>query len=230
MGWTLMGHGALDYIVVLGWLQTVASVISTYSKTMIRLRSASVFANFVGAVVNSLSGNFSSLVRHLLILPIDVLRLREMLKLVSNVKKASENDLNVEWLKPFMHPCSAKAGADLFVKGEKANEAFMLIEGEIELVEIGVVLSPNALIGEMALFTQDGTRTATARCRRDCRLLAISYEQFEQLYYQNPQFGLYLVRLIVRRFEANLAQAKRSTSTGAPAEKDRSLTESLAVD
>jgi CRP-like cAMP-binding protein len=61
-------------------------------------------------------------------------------------------------------------------------------------------------------------------------LLAISYEQFEQLYYQNPQFGLYLVRLIVRRFEANLAHAKRSTPTGAPAEKARSMTESLALD
>jgi CRP-like cAMP-binding protein len=230
MGWTLLGHGALDYIVILGWLQTVASVISTYSKTMIRLRSASVFANFVGAVVNGLGGNVSALVRHLLILPIDALRLREMLKLVSNVKNASENDLNVEWLKPFMHPRRAGMGADLFVKGEKAHEAFMLIEGEIELVEIGVVLSPNALIGEMALFTQDGTRTATARCRTDCRLLAISYEQFEQLYYQNPQFGLYLVRLIVRRFEANLAHAKRSTPTGAPAEKARSMTESLALD
>jgi CRP-like cAMP-binding protein len=82
----------------------------------------------------------------------------------------------------------------------------------------------------MALFTQDGTRTATARCRADCRLLAISYEQFEQLYYQNPQFGLYLVRLIVRRFEANLAQAKHSSPTVTPAEKARSLKESLALD
>jgi CRP-like cAMP-binding protein len=61
-------------------------------------------------------------------------------------------------------------------------------------------------------------------------LLAISYEQFEQLYYQNPQFGLYLVRLIVRRFEANLAQAKHSGPTGAPAENARSSTESAALD
>jgi CRP-like cAMP-binding protein len=129
-----------------------------------------------------------------------------------------------------MHPRRAKTGADLFVKGEKANEAFMLIEGEIELVEIGVVLSPNALIGEMALFTQDGTRTATARCRTDCRLLSISYEQFEQLYFQNPQFGLYLVRLIVRRLQANLAQAKHASLTITPAEHARSLTESVALD
>jgi CRP-like cAMP-binding protein len=218
-----MSHGTFELVLVLGWLQTVASLISTYSKTMIKLRSASVIANLFGAIVNGITGNVSSLVRHALILPIDALRLREMLKLVSNVKKASESDLNVEWLKPFMHPCRGKMGSDLFVKGEKANEAFMLIAGEIELVEIGVVLSPNALIGEMAMFTKDGLRTATARCRTNCRLLSISYEQFEQLYYQNPKFGLYLVRLIVRRFEANLAQARQVI----PAEEARSEEEAL---
>ena len=224
-----MGHNALDYIVILGWLQTVASVISTYSKTMIRLRSASVFANFVGVVVNGVTGNLSSFVRHLLILPIDVLRWREMLKLVSNVKKASESDLNVEWLKPFMHPRRVRAGADLFVKGEKANDAFMLIEGEVELLEIGVVLSKNALFGEMALFTEDGCRTATARCRTDCRLLAISYEQFEQLYFQNPRFGLYLVRLIVRRLDANLARARQPSGTAARTENPPSAIDPSAL-
>jgi CRP-like cAMP-binding protein len=94
----------------------------------------------------------------------------------------------------------------------------MLLEGEIELVEIGVVLSQNALFGEMALFTEDGRRTATARCRTNCRLLAINYDQFEQLYFQNPKFGLYLVRLMVRRFEANLAQARHPALVVTPVE------------
>jgi hypothetical protein len=40
-------------------------------------------------------------------------------------------------------------------------------------------------------------------CVSDIRLLVITYEQFEQLYFQNPEFDLYLVRLIVRRFEIN---------------------------
>jgi CRP-like cAMP-binding protein len=224
-----MGHSALDYIIILGWLQTVASVISTYSKTMVKLRFASVIANCLGALVNGATGNIASFVRHLLILPIDALRLREMLKLVSNVKNASESDLNVEWLKPFMHPYRATKGADLFVKGQKANEAFMLIEGEIELVEIGVVLQQNALFGEMALFTKDGCRTATARCRTNCRLLAISYDQFEQLYFQNPKFGIYLVRLIVRRFESNLAQARQPALPVTPSDNIPPETEPAAL-
>ncbi|MGA7657820.1 MAG: hypothetical protein WCA96_13740 [Methylocella sp.] len=53
------------------------------------------------------------------------------------------------------------------------------------------------------VFTEAGLRTASAVCVSDVRLLVITYEQFEQFYFQNPEFGLYLVRLIVRRFEIN---------------------------
>jgi len=74
---------------------------------------------------------------------------------------------------------------------------------QVEIVERGAVLSPGDIFGEMALFTTKGRRTATARCVSDVSLLVITYEQFEQLYFQNPEFGLYLVRLIVRRFEMN---------------------------
>ena len=53
------------------------------------------------------------------------------------------------------------------------------------------------------VFTEPGRRTASAVCVSDVRLLVITYEQFEQLYFQNLEFCLYLVRLIVRRFEIN---------------------------
>jgi CRP-like cAMP-binding protein len=53
------------------------------------------------------------------------------------------------------------------------------------------------------VFTEAGRRMASAVCISDVRLLVITYEQFEQSYFQNPEFCLYLVRLIVRRFEIN---------------------------
>jgi CRP-like cAMP-binding protein len=53
------------------------------------------------------------------------------------------------------------------------------------------------------VFTGVGRRTASAVCASNVRLLVITYEQFEQLYFQNLEFCLYLVRLIVRRFEIN---------------------------
>jgi hypothetical protein len=196
----------LYLVIAAAWMQTVAAVASAYSKTMIRLRIASTIANFLGVIVGATSGNMAVLARHLILFPLDLMRLREMRKLVASVKRAADGELKVEWLKPFMHPSKVKAGALLFRKGEEADRAYMLIEGEIELPEMGIRLPPGTLFGEMALFTEDGVRTASARALTDCRLLSITYEEFEQLYFQNPQFGLYLIRLIVRRCQANTQQ------------------------
>jgi CRP-like cAMP-binding protein len=135
-----------------------------------------------------------------------------MKKLIESVKVASETDLNVEWLEPFMHETRFQPGDVIFSKGDVADEAFLLVEGAVDLVEINASLAPGALFGEMALFTHHGLRAATARCREACVILKISYDEFEQLYYQNPQFGLYLVRLIVRRFERNLDHARQEAA------------------
>ena len=111
-----------------------------------------------------------------------------------------------------MHPENVPATDFIFEKGDIADRAFVLIEGSVEIVEHGARLETGAIFGEMALFTKAGKRTASARCVTDVSLLSITYEQFEQLYFQNPEFGLYLVRLIVRRFEANHKEAELESS------------------
>ena len=196
-------------MIVSAWLQTVAAFASTFSKTMIRLRIASVLANMFGLAAAILSFNFATLLRHAIILPIDVIRLRQMRKLVANAKQAANSDLNVEWLKPFMHSQHFRKDTVLFRKGDEANEAFLLVEGEIGLPELKTSLQPGALFGEMALFTPDRTRTASAECRTDIVLLSISYDQLEQLYFQNPEFGLYFLKLIVGRLRADIASLHR---------------------
>jgi hypothetical protein len=196
-------------IIVSAWLHTVAAIASTFSKTMIRLRIASVLANILGLAVAISSLNLATILRHTIILPIDVIRLRQMRKLVANAKQAANTDLNVEWLKPFMHARAFRKGAVLFRKGDVANEAFLLVEGEIELPELNTRLRPGALFGEMALFTPKRTRTASAECQTDILLLTIGYDQLEQLYFQNPEFGLYLLKLIVGRLSSDLTTLQR---------------------
>ncbi len=207
-----MSQNVFILIAAVAWLGTAAAVVSTFSKTIIRLRFAAVVANICGLIVSAVSLSPASFIRNLIILPINLVRLREMRKLVVSVKSASNTDLNVEWLKPFMHPRRFSKGDALFRKGDIAAEAYMLVDGEIELPEVGILLSPGALFGEMAMFTQSRARTASAVCRTDGRLLLITYEQFEQLYFQNPEFGLYLVRLIVKRFQSNLALLKTASN------------------
>jgi hypothetical protein len=205
-----------DIVQVFGWLEAGATLFSTFSRTMIPLRAASVVASIAGGLGAALGGGLAAFVEHAVLLPVSLLRLREMTRLIASVKSASETDLNVEWLEPFMHETHHKDGSIIFGQGDAAEAAFMLVEGTIDLVEIGVSLAPGTLFGEMAMFTQNVQRTATARCRGECRVMKISYSELEQLYFQNPQFGLYLIRLIVRRFEANLDQARQGPWMAGP--------------
>ncbi len=78
----------------------------------------------------------------------------------------------------------------------------MLVERQVVIPEKSVAIEPVTIFGEMALFPASGRRTASAECARDARLLVMTYEQFEQLYFQNPEFSLYLLRLIVRPTDA----------------------------
>ncbi|MEF3367052.1 cyclic nucleotide-binding domain-containing protein [Methylocystis sp. 9N] len=187
----------------LAWAEAFMAIGATYAKRMIPLRFMAMLDNMLGVAAGLASMSPPTIMKHGVNFPLNAARMREMNRLIASVREASGTDLNVEWLKPFMHPRALKAGETVFRKNEEADEAFVVVEGGVEIVERGVVLAPGDIFGEMALFTKTGKRTATARCTGDTRLLVITYEQFEQLYFQNPEFGLYLVRLIVRRFEMN---------------------------
>jgi CRP/FNR family transcriptional regulator, cyclic AMP receptor protein len=201
-------HGVPLYLSNLfGWAEVALSIAAAFATRMIPLRYASMFSNAAGLAYGLVSGYVPSIVEHGVNLPLNAARARQMQKLIVAVRKAAETDLNIEWLKPFAHARQFKAGETIFRKGDNASEAFIVTEGEVEIPEAGAQLRPGDIFGEMALFTQDGARLASAVCKTDVELLYITYEEFEQHYFQNPEFGLYLVRLIVRRLERNHRRA-----------------------
>jgi tellurite resistance protein TehA-like permease len=53
---------------------------------------------FVG--FGALSGNVATFLLYLLMLPINAVRLRQMLKLVKKARNATQGDMSREWLKP----------------------------------------------------------------------------------------------------------------------------------
>ncbi|MGD9659077.1 MAG: cyclic nucleotide-binding domain-containing protein [Methylocystis sp.] len=190
-------------LTALAWAEASTVVGAAYMKRMIPLRITAMLGNVLGVTLGLVIASPPTIAKHAINLPLNFTRMREMRRLIASVREANENDLNIEWLKPFMHPRMLRRGDAVFLKGDQADEAFVVVEGQVEIVERGATLATGDIFGEMALFTTIGKRTATARCLSDVSLLVITYEQFEQLYFQNPEFGLYLVRLIVRRFEMN---------------------------
>jgi len=192
-----------------GFAAAAAALYGTYVRTIIPLRVAAIVANAFALIYSAAKGTYPTFVLNFVLLPLNVVRLRAMRRLVHEVDAATSTDLNVEWLRPYMRPKNFAAGAYLIRQGDVATEAFYIVAGEVDLVEIDKTLGPGTLIGEIGLFTPGNKRTMSVRCRTEVHTAVITYEQFKELYFQNPQFGFALLRLIVARLQGN-AELSRS--------------------
>jgi hypothetical protein len=192
-------------------------VITTYSmRTMVPLRMAGLASNVAMIAYGFFLPAYPVLFLHLILLPLNAWRLREMLDLIREVTKAATGDLSMDWLKPFMDKRKLKAGEILFNRGDVADEMFFVISGRLRLRELGVDILPGALVGELGLLAPGRTRTQTLECVEPTVLQRISYDRLEQLYFQNPQFGVYFLRLTTARlFENNKKLEQQLTDLNA---------------
>jgi CRP/FNR family transcriptional regulator, cyclic AMP receptor protein len=186
---------------LVGVAAAVASLYAAYAKTIIPLRVAAIVANVLAMAYSSMHGTYPTFVLHAVLLPLNTWRLHAMLKLIRDIDAATKGDMNTDWLLPYMRPKQFKAGDIMMRRGEYAAEAFYIVSGEVEVVEIGKIHGKGALLGEIGLFTPDGKRMMTVRCKTDVQAATIAYDQFKELYFQNPQFGFHLLHLIVARLQ-----------------------------
>jgi CRP/FNR family transcriptional regulator, cyclic AMP receptor protein len=193
----------------IGYLGAVL-VVATYSmRTMVPLRVAGIASNVILIAYGYFGRAYPTLVLHLILLPLNVWRLREMLELIREVTVAATGDLSMDWLKPFMDKKTIKPGDILFKRGDIADEMYFVISGRLRLRELGVDILPGALVGELGLLAPGRSRTQTIECIEDTVLQRISYDRLEQLYFQNPHFGVYFLRLTTARLFENNAKLER---------------------
>jgi CRP/FNR family transcriptional regulator, cyclic AMP receptor protein len=217
---TPTGKLAIASVIVAGALQ----VISSFLRIMVPLRWLAVGSNVGFFMYGLLYPSLPMMILHGMLLPINIYRAIEMIRLTRRVTRAAtRRDMSGVWLKPYMKKKDLKAGTVLFNKGDPAKDLYFLAEGRIELVEIGVFLEPGRIFGEIAFFSPDRRRTLTARCAERCRVLTIGESDLNQLYFQNPAFGFEVVGLIagrliadIQRLEQQVAQA-RTQQAAAPA-------------
>jgi len=196
---------AIFSVIVAGVLQ----ISSSFVKTMVPLRWLAVLSNigFLGWGV--LHPSFVMALLHGCLLPINVVRLTEMTRLTRRVKAATNNtDRSGIWLRPYMRTSRRKKGDVLFRIGDEAEHLYILIEGRIDFVEINASLGPGQMFGEIAFFSPERRRTATAVCGEDCVLLSIDQSTVRQLYFQNPGFGFEIVGLVAGRLSADVARLR----------------------
>jgi CRP-like cAMP-binding protein len=139
-----------------------------------------------------------------------------MLKLVKKARTATQGDMSMEWLKPFMTERRYRRGDRLFKKGDAATEMFLTVTGKFLVKEIGVELPPGRMMGEFGFLTPDNRRTGAVECIEDGQVLSITYERLLEIYFQNPQFGYYLLVLTTRRLLENIARLEGIIKATAP--------------
>jgi CRP/FNR family transcriptional regulator, cyclic AMP receptor protein len=206
-----------------GYLAAALIFLTFYMRTMVPLRMVGLLSNCTFITYGYLGGLYPVLVLHLILLPLNGLRLREMLRLTRQVRGAAQGDLNFDWLKPFTSTHRTKSGDVLFRKGDAADAMFFIVSGSYRLTELGTDILPGQVVGELGLFAPDRSRTQTLACIEDGELTKISYEQVKQLYYQNPQFGFYFIQLTTRRLFENIARLERELAACKTASSPRGV-------
>jgi hypothetical protein len=204
----LMSH--LHLADILGFIGAIF-YIATYSmKTMVPLRIAGILSNFFFLSYGFLNGSYPTFFLYLVLLPLNCVRLVQMVRLIKQVRVASQGDLSMEWIKPFMHRRDYKKGDVLFAKGDRAEEMFFTLTGAFRVVELGLTIPPGQIVGELGFLAPENRRTGTVECVEDGHALTITYDKVRELYFQNPTFGFYFLKLASERLLQNVARLEKA--------------------
>jgi CRP/FNR family transcriptional regulator, cyclic AMP receptor protein len=193
-----------------GYLGSFLLFSTFWMRTMIPLRIAAISGNLAMATYAAMAGFYPMVGLQLLALPVNVARLVQMRRLTRRVALASGGEFTAGALVPFMKRETHEDGDVLFRAGDESGCMYLIREGKVRLVEVDRVLGPDELFGEIGVISAKNRRTATAVCEGRTILMKLDQDHVLQLYFQEPEFGFYLIRLVTDRLLHNLEEARSS--------------------
>lgn len=191
----------------IGWVGSALMFLSFFMKTMVPLRVVAIAANVSMIAYTAIAGVIPVLILQSCLLPLNTYRLVQLRRLIARVKQAAAGGFSLEALIPFMTTERRRAGDVLFRAGDPTDKMYVLHRGAVRLRELDRRLGPGDVLGEIGILSPSKVRTATAVCEEECELYSITQDVVLQLFYQNPEFGFFLVRLITQRLLRNLDDA-----------------------
>jgi len=193
---------------ILGYLGLALLLASSAMRTIIWLRILAIGASLVVVVYGILAVHYPAAVFGILLLGINVWRLWEMRRLVAATRAATaagSAPITADWILPYMRPLAVPADTVIFRRGEAAEAMYFISSGRIRFEELDIELGEGSLFGEIGIFTDHKTRSATAKSLGPCSLLVVSADKVRELFFQNPEFGFFLVGLITKRLAEDAA-------------------------
>jgi CRP/FNR family cyclic AMP-dependent transcriptional regulator len=192
---------------MLGYLAAFAVLATFCMKTMRPLRIIGLVSNVLFALYGFYDGLYPVLALHLILFPVNLLRLIQFQRLTRQVKAAAATDLSMTSLLHLMHRRKVRAGETIFRKGDIADRLYYVGSGEVTISESGIRIKAGAVFGEIGVFAPTQLRTATIIAAKDAELYELTVAKTHELYFQNPAFGFAILRLIIARLLDNARQA-----------------------
>lgn len=98
-------------------------------------------------------------------------------------------------------------GQEIFAQGDEGNCMYAIKQGSVDIVIGDTVLETleaGAIFGELALIDNEA-RSAAARARTACEIIAIDERRFTFLVQQTPMFALQVMKVLAERLRRNTA-------------------------
>lgn len=126
-------------------------------------------------------------------MPLNIWRLVEIKQLIRKVRASEQTGTTApDLIVPYMQQVKRN-------KGDRADCVYYVFKGSARLMEKNIVVPRGQMIGIIGIFSGEHRRTDTAVCLSDIELGMMSKDTILELFYQNPDFGAFLIRLIARR-------------------------------
>jgi CRP/FNR family cyclic AMP-dependent transcriptional regulator len=191
---------------LIGYVGSGLTFMTFYMRAMLPLRYIALCSNVAFIVYGYFVGLYPVLLLHLILLPLNVVRILELRKLMRQVRLAGQGDVSIETLLPFMSRRRFKAGDVLFRKGDAAREMYYILEGVVYVEDVRMNIGRGQIAGIIGVFAPEKERPWTAVYKTDGEILALSEEKLMQVCYENPGFGMSVARLITKRAITDMAQ------------------------
>src|ERR1700748_2025082 len=114
---------------LIGYAAAACVFVTFYMKTMVPLRIAGIVSNVLFIAYAYDLPAYPVLILHLALLPPNIIRLRQMLKLIRQIEDATKGETNLDWVKPFSSVQDISTGDVLFRQGDPAHEMFFVVSG-----------------------------------------------------------------------------------------------------
>jgi CRP/FNR family cyclic AMP-dependent transcriptional regulator len=200
------------WIAILGYVAS-ASVLTTFCmSTMMPLRIAGIVSNVLFSAFGALAHIYPIMILHLILLPVNTIRLVQIHRLVRGMESAQSEELTIETLLPFMSRSEYPTGHVLVRRGERADRMYYLVTGQVEVKEIGKILGPGNVLGEIGVFARDQKRMATVECISDCEILELTAAKAKEIYYQNPAFAYAVLQVIIARLMEDITLSQPNSA------------------